>query len=184
MSKKYLLWLSFSLLFLATVQSFAQSLKLPFKDVNVCPFECCTYREWTVKKNTVLLKQMTDKSATAFRVKKGEKVNGVGGVVITTKAGVGLVLQDIADSSYLPGTQIEKKFTVKKGETVSILTSEGEGFFQIFYKGVFTSRQVDDDTLKMVTEPESVWWVKIKNKKGQIGWTKLVDNFGNKDSCA
>jgi hypothetical protein len=32
-------------------------------------------------------------------------------------------------------------------------------------------------------QPQSVWWVQIRNAKGQIGWTDQPEKFGNKDAA-
>ena len=42
---------------------------------------------WVTNKDTIIYKEMRDGSPVAFRVKKREKVTGITGVVITTKAG-------------------------------------------------------------------------------------------------
>lgn len=148
---------------------------VPYKDAGACPFECCTYREWTANKATVLLTKMSEGSSVAFRVKKGEKVSGVTGVVITTRAGTLKVLKN---------TTVSEKIRVKAGEFLYLLTYTGEGFYDIWYKGkIFNDSFYNNTALKLVSEPRAVWWVKIKNRKGQVGWTKLPDNFDDKDAC-
>ncbi len=174
MLKKYLAFVSFSLLLVLSNNSDAQTLKLPFKDIGACPFECCTYRQWTAVKPTAVYKEMKDGSPIAFRIRKGEKVFGVTGVVITTKAGVVKVLKN----NKLGNANL------KAGDTLYLLTNLGEGFQKIWYKGKFIEEQVYDDSLfKQISEPVSIWWVKIKNRRGQIGWSKQSENFGNMDSC-
>lgn len=174
MLKKYLAIVSFLLLLVLSNQSDAQTLKLPYKDVGACPFECCTYRQWSAKKQTTIYKEMKDGSPIAFRIKKGEKVMGVSGVVITTKAGVVKVLKNNKLG----------KVNLKAGDTLYILTNLGEGFQKIWYKGRIIAEQVYDDSLfKQLSEPKSIWWVKIKNRRGRIGWSKLPENFDNKDAC-
>lgn len=153
----------------------AQTLKLPYQDIGACPFECCTYREWVGNKETIIHKQMRDGSPVAFKIKKGEKVRGVTGVVITTVAGKVKVLKS--------QTLENSKVKVKKGETLLILTYLGEGYFRFWYKGKFFEENADLDGIKVVSQPKSVWWVKIKNRKGQIGWTRLSENFDNQDAC-
>ena len=150
--------------------------KMPYRDAGACPFECCTYRDWTANKATVLRTQMNEGSSIAFRVKKGEKVRGVTGVVITARAGVVRALKNTAVG--------DNNTRVKTGELLYLLTYTGEGFYDTWFKGkVFSYSFYDNKSLKLVSEPTSVWWVKIRNSKGKVGWTKLPDNFDNKDSC-
>jgi hypothetical protein len=183
MSKKHFILYGFIFLFALSVQTFAQKLSLPYNDVGACPFECCTYREWTANKPTVLLKNMTDASPAVFKVKKGEKVQGITGVVITTKAGIGRAMRNASFEIYNEKKNTTRAVPIKKGEQFLLLTYLGEGFYKVWYKGQILQSSMDDSQFKILSEPKSVWWVKIKNRKGQIGWTKLTDNFDNMDSC-
>lgn len=166
--------------------AFAQSPKVPYKDVGACPFECCGYGDWTANKATVLYKQMSEKSAVAFRVTRREKVTGVTGVVITSKAGTVKVLKDYTAKEFSADlTKPANEIFIKSGEVFYVLTSLGEGFHQLWYKGKFFQDEIyNEKNMKILTMPVADWWVKIKNRKGQIGWTKLPENFDNKDGCA
>jgi hypothetical protein len=53
----------------------------------------------------------------------------------------------------------------------------------ISYKGVLLTVSMYNDELLKLSSPESIWWVKIKNKRGQVGWTKLNENFDDMDAC-
>lgn len=175
MSKKYFLVIGLNILFLATVSSFAQNLKLPYKDVGACPFECCTYRDWFARKPISTFRTMNSGSPVAFKLKKGEKVKGVTGVVITSVAGKARVLKDV--------TLENSKVKVKKGDTLLILTYLGEGYFRFWYRGKSFEESADVDGIKVLSQPKSVWWVKIRNRKGQIGWAISDGNFDNQDQC-
>jgi uncharacterized protein YgiM (DUF1202 family) len=169
--------IQFCLFVIMAGSSLAQGPKLPYTDIGACPFECCTYRDWTANKITVLRTKMSEGSQVAFRVKKGEKVRGMTGVVITTKAGVLKALKNTTAGD-------NDNIRVKTGELLYLLTYTGEGFYDTWFKGkVFSYSFYDNKSLKLVSEPKSVWWVKIRNRRGQTGWTKLPDNFDNKDSC-
>jgi hypothetical protein len=126
---------------------------------------------------------MDGHSTVAFKVKKGEKVIGMTGVVITTKAGIGKALKNTYLKGFLKGTEKEKKIKIKKGQTFALLTYEGEGFYSVWSQGVILSVSLNDDNLKEISAPKSIWWVKIRNKKGQIGWTKMTGNFDEMDAC-
>ena len=174
MKIKYIVLLAMG--FILNGNTLAQTPQVPFKDVGACPFECCLYRQWIAYKDTVLYKEMRENSPVAFKVKRREKVTGVTGVVITTKAGIVKALKDF--------TFENAKVSVKKGDLFYTLTYQGEGYFRIFYKGKrFADEVFDRDFMKVLSQPKSVWWVKIKNRKGQTGWTKFPENFDNKDGC-
>ena len=163
------------LFFISAGQVLAQGPRVPYTDTGACPFECCTYRQWVTNKDTVIYKEMRDGSPVAFRVKKREKVTGVTGVVITKKAGQVRALKSFTTSS---GVQI------RANDIFYLLTYRGEGFYLIWHKGKeFEDEAFDQDNMKVLNAPVAVWWVKIKNRRGQVGWTRLPENFDNKDSC-
>ena len=148
--------------------------RMPYVDNGACPFECCTYREWTVEKPTVAHREMRDSSPVTFRMKKGERVTGVTGTVITTRAGIVRVLKN---------TTLDN-VKLRRGDNLYLLTYLGEGFSKIWYKGrIFQGDPNDDVLFKETRKPIDVWWVKVKNRRGQTGWSRQPDNFGNKDQC-
>lgn len=148
--------------------------RIPFVDKGACPFECCTYRDWTVDKPTKVRSAMSDCAPVAFSLKAGERVKGLTGVVVTTQPGEVRVLKR---------TKIGR-YTANPGDTLYLLTYIGEGFHKVWFKGQITEEETYDESIfKQVSEEKSVWWVKVRNSKGQIGWSREPDNFGNKDQC-
>jgi hypothetical protein len=41
----------------------------------------------------------------------------------------------------------------------------------------------DECALTVVEQPETVWWVNVRDALGHEGWTREVDHFGNIDAC-
>ncbi len=147
---------------------------MPYVDNGACPFECCTYRNWTVDKATDVRTAMRDGASIAFKLRKGEKVRGLTGAVITTQAGEVRVLKR---------TQIGNRMA-NPGDTLYILTYEGEGYSKVWYRGRISSEETYDRAVfREIRQPKSVWWVKVRNSKGKIGWSRQPENFGNKDEC-
>jgi hypothetical protein len=149
---------------------------VPYIDKGACPFECCTYREWNVIKPTSLRAAMSDTAPISFRVKAGEKVLGMTGVVITTQSGMVRALK-----ATILG---EKEVPIRKGEQFYVLTHLGEGFTKVWFKGrIFVAEPYDESVFKFIRQPKSIWWVKIKSRNGRIGWSRQPENFGNMDQC-
>ena len=99
---------------------------------------------------------------------------GVTGVVITTQPGQARALK----AAVIGGLR------VRAGEIVYLLTNLGEGSSKVWCKGKLGEAEVYDITLfKILKEPQAVWWVKVKNSKGQIGWTDQTKHFNGMDSC-
>ena len=145
----------------------------PFEDWGACPMECCAYREWSVEKETVARTDRYETAPPAFTVKPGEWVTGLTGVVIVTSPGRGVV----TTSMKLGNRQ------AAPGDVVEYLTYQGEGFYKVWFKGQMLDGVEGYNPIMMTVEPVMVWWAEIRNKKGQVGWTNEVGNFGNIYSC-
>jgi hypothetical protein len=174
---------------------------LPYRDDGACPGECCVYRDWFAEKRIRVHRDMRDNSPVVFTVRKGERVDALTGTVVTVKAGIARVtaataLIAYADREFQPPPSSQDKYvTATKGEVLHLLTPLGEGFYTAWFHGVllgqvkadFLPRFLDSgDELQqgdVEQDPEIVWWAKVRNRRGQIGWTRDTDSFGNQDSC-
>lgn len=163
---------------------------LPYESLGACPFECCTYRTWTVEADTDILAERKDSASASFLVRRGQRVEGVTGVVVTASLGRAVVRRT---STIGTGP---RAITVQPGEAVFVLHYVGEGYWKVGVRG----RVVDDqlphkDTgcvnallepvecaIQITEQPKAVWWAKIRSR-GREGWTRQPDHFGNIDAC-
>lgn len=166
--------------------------RLPYETWGACPFECCTYRTWTVKIDTDILSERRDGAPTRFAVARGARVAGVTGVVVTTKVGRAVVERET--------TMGQARITVQPGEEILLLHYKGEGIWNYWLRGKIDEDFIPDPEncrrsaqrsptmyaqcgVQEKERPETVWWVKIRTRDGQEGWTHQVDHFGNIDAC-
>ena len=181
MNRKRFCFLLMALFCVGTVVSSTAQLKLPFEDKGACPFECCTYREWTVRENTVLYDSPHIDRHESFHVQKGEAVRGLTGIVITLKPGRAVVKKAVTMG-------LDEQVNMKAGEILEILHYEGEGVVKFWLRGKTYSDELpfpgeENDSIKTESAPEMLWWVQIQNAKGQMGWSKETDHFDHMDSC-
>ncbi len=158
-----------------------------YTDEGVCPFECCKYGEWTVKKATDLHSAPDFDSKKIGIVNGGDKVKAVTGIVIVESPGKVEALKDYK--------------AYKKGDTIWVYTYIGEGFFKVWFAGKMYEEDVSfllhgenggyvgcvvKGTCwgKVLSKPQATWWIKIKTKEGLEGWSNQSQNFGNMDSCS
>ena len=152
---------------------------IPFKDEGACPFECCVYREWFARKEINILRDRKKDSPVTFKIKKGDRVIALTGVVITLRPGRVKVLKPVSIG----------KLMADKGDIVYLLTYRGEGFLKVWFKGEIIDSvgvyglDTNQGIFEIIESPESIWWVKVKNSKGQIGWSDRPEDFDNKDAC-
>ena len=158
---------------------------LPVIDYNACPFEGCTFGEWTVTKRTALFDSWKPGRVTIGKLEKDEKVTGLTGVHITNKPDAIRVLSDIPALS------------LKRGDTILRYMYRGEGFADIWANGKwfkeadcsFISEKemggcLRDCSAQVIENGEKEWWVQVRTKSGQLGWTKAEDNFDGMDALA
>ena len=157
---------------------------LPYENAGACPFECCVYREWSVRADTLLRTRRDDAASVAFHVSRGQKVVGVTGVVVTTKLGLAVARRRT--------TVGQRKISLAAGESLHLLHYVGEGHWKFWLRG-----QVDQDELRLpadrcaagpcdvdvIERPTTVWWAEIRDARGRTGWTRELSHFGNIDAC-
>jgi len=159
---------------------------VPYLDWGACPFECCTYREWVATGKLKLHKDRSLSTPVAFSLSKGERVQGLTGVVITLKPGRVKILKPITLDD-------KKPVSLAPGDVIYTLHYLGEGYDLFWFKGQVHSDQITADKIErepnpeaywqVLALPEAEWWVKIKNAEGKIGWTNETDKFDNMDAC-
>lgn len=161
-----------------------------FRDEGACPFECCTYREWTVREVTDVHESPEPDSPYAFHLQKGESVTAVTGFVRTREPGRIEVLKQHSG---------EAGREYNAGDVLWVYTNLGEGLARVWFDEEMYSEDVHGRVeglegqaacasrgtcwAKWVREPQSVWWVKLQNAEGRIGWTDLPQHFANVDAC-
>jgi hypothetical protein len=156
---------------------------VPWVHYGACPMECCTYGEWTVEKDTVVRVDRRDGARVAFRLRRGEKVEGVTGVVVTTKLGRALVTT--------PTTLGNSEVAMQEGDVLYVLHPVREGYWYVWARGHFESARIGlprercagECAIRMLEVPTSVWWAQIRNDLGQEGWSRRIADFGDVDGC-
>jgi hypothetical protein len=174
------------LLFLRASSSAQAQPSLPFYDWGACPFEGCTYRRWEAVKS-VTVWTGRDRRHVAFTIKPKEWTRGITGVVITTRPGVSKILVKMTLGN-------KAKVALAPGDLLYTLHYLGEGFDLFWFRGKTYSDQISGDVdpdppppgteIQIISRPEYVWWVKVRNAKGQVGWTDQTDRFTNMDQFA
>ena len=161
---------------------------IPFDEPGACPFQCCTYREWTVDWGTDIRTDRRDDAPVAFQVAVNDTVTALTGVVSTTKVG--------RATASRPVTVGTKHIPVPAGQPIYLIRNVGSGDWKIWINGQTDEQYIgsppycasgkqtsDECALTVAEQPESVWWVQVRDAQGREGWTRQVDHFGNIDAC-
>ncbi|WP_421213237.1 hypothetical protein [Aeromonas sp. 600479] len=167
--------------FFAVAVSADEKPQVPYYDWGRCPFEGCTYQQWTTKQEVVARAEPSLAANILFKVPRGQHVEGLTGVVIVEQPGIVKVLKPVTlgynDKSEGPLLKL------KAGEQLYTLASLGEGAMQFWYKGKTYTLDYDYERnqIKYVATPKSQWWVKIRGKQGREGWVAEAKNFAHMD---
>lgn len=165
-----------ALLFFVAQAGHAADQPVFYVDKGACPFECCTYRDWSTEKTTKLYAKPKLSSQILGRAKKGDTVKAQTGEV-HTKPGKLNVRRDTA--------------AYRKGDILWVYTYLGERYFKIWYQGKFIEDQIDFDYHNPGAQdwgyfevvPKSVWWIKVRIPSGLEGWTNHPEHFSGMDAC-
>ncbi len=181
--KNIILTIALIVLFVTVNEAQNLPFRIPYIQHDICPFECCQYGEWIAGTKLEAYKKEGEISSVAFIIKPGEHFYAIRGNVHIIKPGVAVVKKSFG------------MFTV--GDIIYILSYEGEGVYDLWYKG----KELDLDNQDLLWEnsdwkssPEMVWWVLVKNGQGKEGWLMLRnrgdggfqidEKISGKDSCS
>jgi len=162
---------------------------LPFEDVGACPFEGCVYREWKARTAIQVRARRSADARVAFTLRAGETATALTGVVVTVRAG--RVRFDAPRRLMTSAGPIE----VLPEQTLYLLTYQGEGFTKAWFNGR-VYEDVDASSFmnsgceevpnqcsgRIIERSRTEWWVQIRNKAGQVGWTREPEKFDGKDA--
>jgi hypothetical protein len=162
----------------------AEGPPVPFEDVGACPSEACAYGEWIARQPVVALRERQRGSRVAFTVFKGGRVTALTGVVVTTRAG--------RAQFRVPHEMNSRsgRLRVEPGQTLYLLTYQGEGFTKAWFNGqlydqldasdVFNAACQNDPGRcagRVVEPPQYEWWVQVRSAAGREGWTNRPEAF-------
>jgi hypothetical protein len=172
-----------------TERASVQGPPVPFEDAGACPGEGCVYREWTAKAVVNVRTERRPNARIGFTLRGNEKVTAITGVVVTLKAGR-VEFREPKDVSSASGP-----VHFEPGDTLYLLTYEGEGFTKAWFKGkLYVSLDAADFYNgvcdfrpsrcigKIVEKSRTEWWVQIRNRLGAVGWTNEPEKFNGKDA--
>ena len=181
----------------------AQGPPLPYEDRGACPFECCTYRDWTAEIPLTAYESHDPRApkTAVFTIAAGERVTAMTGLVRTIVAGEAVVTAptsvDVLSHKF-PMNRAET-LTFEPGDRVYLLAPRGEGWMSGWYRGrvldefdaTMFGRTEDCEKRRRCTgtierAPEIDWWVRIRNARGRIGWVlmpRAKRAFNGPDAC-
>ncbi len=164
---------------------------LPYIDQGACPFECCVYGIWSATERASAYQGPAAGGPVLFNIEPGVEVEAIDGFVVTQKAGSARVTKktQLACQSGA-GKELDQP-VLQPGSLVEILHYLGEGCFLVWQDGRPCVSGFMDSSgehspfsdFQLLLLPETEWWVRIRNHKGQAGWLLNPVGFAGSDGC-
>lgn len=177
---------------------------MPFVLENACPFECCTYGDWTAEEPIAVHVRRTADSRTFTRIGKGRTFKAVGGRVVVAEPGRVSVskphelcrLYSLEKQEWVYPHECTE---VPPGDVFYPLNHSGEGQWNVWYEGEVyqdngmdwrfgrrpETRSADEVSATLEQKPELQWWVRVRTDEGGAGWILMDDTeVSGHDACA
>lgn len=143
-----------------------------YVDKDTCPYEGCFYGFWRVDQDFPLYDRVKGKKIVGW-AKKNTNIKSLTGEVHT--------IPDIIQ--FGPDYTAPEGLPYKPNTKAYVLTSEGEGYYDVWYQG----QMLSDDSLlcvldaqcsevpkgmKRIKTGQRTWWIKFMLKNKTVGWAK------------
>ncbi len=150
-------------------------LTFPREEAGVCPSACCASGRWVATAPVVAREARAADAPEVFAVARGESVEALAGVVVTSRPGRARALAAVD----LAGVRIAR------GEELPVLREAGEGSYVLWARGraVQSARDAGGRTFRLLARPQTAWWVQLRNAQGATGWSDQPDRFGGPGRC-
>lgn len=155
-----------------------------FVDKGACPFECCTYRQWTAVRPVQTFQKPSLRAARLGTIPANTQVLAMTGEVRTV--GKKFIVHRVHDR-------------YKPGDTLMVYTYHGEGVFTVWFDGEFHTEDLGFSPYggtsgsrctdrkhcwgELASELKSDWWAQVKLPDGKIAWVHDMENFEGIDAC-
>lgn len=177
---------------------------LPYVFEGACPFECCTYGEWTAERDLPVYPGPNAAGSPHARIDSGRAFEAVTGRVLVrepvrvrVEGPLELVQYDSAESVREPADQFRARPSA--GDSVVVLSYRGEAIWNVWYRGeVYQTRGLErafdrsvgarpEEEIGATLErrPVTEWWVRVRAGAAGEGWILMDEaRVDGADACA
>jgi hypothetical protein len=152
----------------------------PFIEEGVCPYEFgCDFTKWVSLIRTPLFTNDSDTISIAYWMDRGDSLTFNHGNMHVDQIGVAIVVYPTEGYAV--------------GDTIYPLSYQGEGYYDVWYKGRIRSihRFWHNETEPnnpfrsacLVVPQRVTWWVSLTNNKRQTGWLPLTNACPTSGAC-
>ena len=177
-----------------------------------CPSECCSYGNWTVKRDTLIYGKPKGARRTGVAT-KGQKVKGLDGIVYVSPVPVEVIHEStfgfISEQHKPIDRHSYREARLVPGQTIYFLDYIGEAHHRVWVDGIFgyieasefyegpvvkaprplfkSCRTASKKCWWRIASEDRVqdfqWWVNLRLPNGTEGWSSATGNFSNIHSC-
>lgn len=148
----------------------AQEKKIIRVFAGACPGEgACTFGAWAASEEVIVRRDRSEDSPIYFKIRRGERVEGITSMLEVNELGEMLVTADMAPDG-------ERNFSLRKGQLIGTYYYLGVGYMLASLGG----KDVEIpgfDCCEEKREPKTTLWLQLRNEEGKIGWTNQRDHL-------
>ena len=134
-----------------------------------CPFECCTYGDWTARAPYHVYAAERDTGEPLFTIPAGTTFHADSGNVHITGSALVAVADSVRDGDY---------WAFGAGDTLLVLDYIGEGHYNVWHDGEvrdvegFWGAERMPLVAELLGQYEAQWWVHVTLTDGRTGWLR------------
>jgi hypothetical protein len=152
----------------------------PYIDRGVCPFECCTYREWHAVNTIGVHASPRPEAVVVAHLSPTAPFDALTGEVHFRRVGVVLLQRSVTLRDEAAGDSL----TLRSGDRAYVLSALGEGYYRVWVRGRIlevpffwddraTYPRPTDEPGRLEQVPEKIWWVQVRTPTGISGWIRM-----------
>jgi len=141
-----------------------------YSEVGACPFEGCTYGEWSTNDNVKIFKEPKLDSDIIGEIPADKKFTAINGK-IEIIPGIAFKIKDLPSIGYTDSKTSE----IVYNQPIYILHYVGEGFYKINQNNKFGYLQLPSDEKKFNEYKSDYDWIKIEKFPSEFKWWAEIE---------
>jgi len=155
---------------------------VPWVLKNQCPGEYCSLGRWAACSSLVARREKRAQAQPAFTLQPGEEFTALTGDVHVDVPGMVVFRHPYSNPGDEGGPPVDS-IRFSPADTLYVLNGLSEGYLMWYYRGradtgyqfwagdpFMPGEAEPGDTAVMIRSPQTVWWVRVRNRAGQEGW--------------
>ena len=162
-----------------------------------CTVECCGYGDWIAPSRAIAKRHSRTSSETAFVLGPGDTVTALTGHVSVTSPGVAVFTDRFTVQAFemAQGAAKAVRLHMRRGDSLFVIMINAEASDAVVWHhgrtfvlgsglAVFAIHVATPEApYNVISMPTIDWWVRVRNRSGQLGWLRNQARFAGANDC-